>query len=70
MSEMPPGLPKHPVGTFAFVGAYAVIFILLWFVFLLGWLVVLILGTWPLFRPNSNPRPLESSKRRSAGADE
>ena len=30
MSEMPPGLPKHPVGTFAFVGAYAVIFIALW----------------------------------------
>jgi hypothetical protein len=23
MSDMPPGLPKHPIGTFAFVGAYA-----------------------------------------------
>ena len=30
MSEMPPGLPKISVGTFAFVGAYAVIFIALW----------------------------------------
>ena len=31
MSEMPPGLPRHPIGTFAFVGAYAVVFIVLWF---------------------------------------
>ena len=31
MSEMPPGLPKHPIGTFAFVGAYAVIFVILWY---------------------------------------
>jgi hypothetical protein len=31
MSRMPPGLPKHPVGTFAFVGAYAVIFVVLWY---------------------------------------
>jgi hypothetical protein len=31
MSEMPPGLPRHPVGTFAFVGAYAVAFVILWF---------------------------------------
>lgn len=31
MSEMPPGLPKHPVGTFAFVGAYAVAFALAWY---------------------------------------
>jgi hypothetical protein len=31
MSEMPPGLPKHPIGTFAFVGAYAVVFVLLWY---------------------------------------
>ncbi|HJU66038.1 MAG TPA: hypothetical protein VJ596_10185 [Gemmatimonadaceae bacterium] len=31
MSEMPPDLPKHPVGTFAFVGAYAVVFVALWF---------------------------------------
>lgn len=28
MSEMPPGLPKHPYGTFAFVGAYAVLFVI------------------------------------------
>jgi hypothetical protein len=31
MSEMPEGLPKHPVGTFAFVGAYAVIFAACWY---------------------------------------
>jgi hypothetical protein len=31
MSEMPPGLPKHPIGTFAFVGAYAVLFVCAWF---------------------------------------
>ena len=31
MSEMPPGLPKHPIGTFAFVGAYAVLFVVAWF---------------------------------------
>ena len=31
MSEMPPGLPRHPIGTFAFVGAYAVLFVVLWF---------------------------------------
>jgi hypothetical protein len=31
MSEMPPGLPKHPIGTFAFVGAYAVVVVALWF---------------------------------------
>ena len=31
MSEMPPGLPKHPIGTFAFVGAYAIVFVALWF---------------------------------------
>jgi len=31
MSDMPPGLPKHPIGTFAFVGAYALIVIVLWF---------------------------------------
>lgn len=31
VSEMPPDLPKHPIGTFAFVGAYAVIFVILWF---------------------------------------
>ncbi|MGE0355051.1 MAG: hypothetical protein AB7Q69_17700 [Gemmatimonadales bacterium] len=28
---MPPGLPKHPYGTFAFVGAYAVLFVAAWF---------------------------------------
>jgi hypothetical protein len=27
----PPELPKHPIGTFAFVGAYAVLFVLAWF---------------------------------------
>jgi len=31
VSEMPPGLPKHPIGTFAFVGAYAVLFVIAWF---------------------------------------
>ena len=31
MSEMPEGLPKHPIGTFAFVGAYAVVFVVAWF---------------------------------------
>ena len=31
MSELPPGLPKHPVGTFAFVGAYVVVFVVLWY---------------------------------------
>jgi hypothetical protein len=31
MSEMPPGLPRHPIGTFAFVTAYAVIFAAGWF---------------------------------------
>ena len=31
MSEMPPGLPKHPIGTFAFVVAYAIVFVLLWY---------------------------------------
>jgi len=29
--ELPPDLPKHPVGTFAFVGTYAVVFVLLWY---------------------------------------
>ena len=28
---MPPGLPKHPIGTFALVGAYAVLFVIGWF---------------------------------------
>jgi len=32
MAEMPPDLPKHPIGTFAFVGAYAVVFVILWLV--------------------------------------
>ena len=31
MSDMPPGLPEHPIGTFAFVGAYAVLFVIGWF---------------------------------------
>jgi hypothetical protein len=31
MSEMPPGLPKHPIGTLAFVGVYAVLFVCGWF---------------------------------------
>ncbi len=31
MSAMPPGLPKHPIGTFAFVGLYAVLFVIGWF---------------------------------------
>jgi hypothetical protein len=29
--ELPADFPKHPIGTFAFVGAYAVVFVLLWF---------------------------------------
>lgn len=28
---LPPDFPKHPIGTFAFVGAYAVVFVLLWY---------------------------------------
>ena len=36
MSEMPPGLPRHPIGTFAFVGLYAVVFVLLWFAIYIG----------------------------------
>jgi hypothetical protein len=31
MSEMPAGLPRHPIGTFAFVGAYALLFVAAWF---------------------------------------
>jgi hypothetical protein len=31
MSEMPEGLPEHPIGTFAFVTTYAVLFVLGWF---------------------------------------
>ena len=31
MPELPPGIPKHPIGTFAFVGAYAVLFVVLWY---------------------------------------
>ena len=33
MSEIPPGLPKHPIGTFALVGAYAILFVVFWFAF-------------------------------------
>jgi hypothetical protein len=29
--ELPADFPKHPIGTFAFVGAYAVVFVLLWY---------------------------------------
>ena len=36
MSDMPPGLPKHPVGTFAFVGLYALVFVVGWFAIYLG----------------------------------
>lgn len=31
MSEMPPGLPKHPIGTFAFVAAYVILFVIAWY---------------------------------------
>ena len=31
MADMPPGLPRHPIGTFAFVGAYALLFVGAWF---------------------------------------
>ncbi len=31
MSEMPEGLPKHPIGTFAFVGLYAILLVVGWF---------------------------------------
>jgi hypothetical protein len=31
MSHMPEGLPKHPIGTFAFVGLYVVLFVAGWF---------------------------------------
>jgi hypothetical protein len=36
MSEMPEGLPKHPIGTFAFVGAYALVFVATWFAIYVG----------------------------------
>jgi len=36
MSDMPPSLPKHPIGTFAFVGLYAVLFVIAWFAIYLG----------------------------------
>lgn len=36
MSEMPDGLPKHPIGTFAFVGAYALLFVVGWFAIYIG----------------------------------
>ena len=36
MSEMPEGLPKHPIGTFAFVGAYAICFAVAWFAIYVG----------------------------------
>ncbi len=31
MFEAPNGLPKHPIGTFAFVGLYMVLFVIGWF---------------------------------------
>ena len=31
MSDVSSDLPRHPVGTFAFVGAYLVLFVLAWF---------------------------------------
>jgi len=31
MSDLPPGLPKHPIGTFAFIGVYVVLFVIGWF---------------------------------------
>ena len=31
MRPLPPELPKHPIGTFAFVAAYALVFVLLWY---------------------------------------
>jgi hypothetical protein len=31
LALLPPGLPKHPIGTFAFIGAYGVLFVLAWF---------------------------------------
>jgi hypothetical protein len=50
----------RPIGTIAeFLDKFppavgAPIFILLWIVFLLGWMVLLILGARPLFRRRSN----------------
>ena len=40
MSEMPPGLPRHPIGTFAFLGAYLLLFVLGWFAIFRGFAVV------------------------------
>ena len=31
MPELPRDFPNHPMGTFAIVGAYAVVFVLLWY---------------------------------------
>lgn len=31
MSKLPPDFPKHPTGTLAFVGTYAVISVVLWY---------------------------------------
>lgn len=44
MSEMPDGLPKHPIGTFAFVGTYALLFVIGWFAIYIG----LYLGRHPV----------------------
>jgi hypothetical protein len=31
MSKLPPDFPKHPKGTFAFVGAYLLISVVAWY---------------------------------------
>lgn len=31
MSELPEGLPQHPIGTLAFVAVYALVFVIAWF---------------------------------------
>jgi hypothetical protein len=31
MTESPDNLPKHPIGTFAFLGVYALLFVAGWF---------------------------------------
>ncbi len=36
MSDMPPGLPEHPIGTFAFMGAYAAVVAIVWIAIYVG----------------------------------
>jgi hypothetical protein len=36
MSDMPPGLPEHPIGTFAFMGLYAIIVVAVWIAMYVG----------------------------------